>query len=52
MKGIKIAFVVQKLWSFAEFDQTAGFMSCIELKILLPQQSKMSEMSSPNIKNK
>ena len=50
MKGIKVALVVQSYGNFAEFDQTAGFMSCIELPILLPKQSKLSEMSSPNMK--
>ena len=33
MMGIKIALMVQKYGHFAEFDQTAGFMSCIELPI-------------------
>ena len=50
MKGIKIALVVQNYGHFDEFDQTAVFMSCIELQFLLPKQSKMSEMSSPNVK--
>ena len=46
MNSIEFALVVH----FAKFDQTAGFMSFIELPILLPKQSKLSEMSSPNLK--
>ena len=50
MKGIKIALVVKRYGHFTDTDQTAGFMSCIKLTILLPKQSKLSKMSSPNIK--